>query len=34
MAWRTGLVDVPGIDALGVDLRNRPGERVFADALG
>jgi len=29
-----GLVNVPGIAALGVDLRNLPSSACFADALG
>jgi len=29
-----GLIDVPGVDALGIDFRDSPGERVLADAHG
>ena len=29
-----GLIDVPGIDARGVDFGDRPGQSVFANSLG
>ena len=29
-----GLVDVPRVDAAGVDFRDGPGQRVLADSLG
>ena len=29
-----GLIDIPGVDALGIDFRNGPGEGVFVNACG
>jgi len=29
-----GLIDVPGVDALGIDFRDGPGEGVLPDAWG
>jgi hypothetical protein len=29
-----GLIDIPGVDALGIDFRNGPGESVFVNACG
>ena len=29
-----GLIDIPGVDALGIDFRDGPGERMLVDACG